>query len=85
MIKNTICLESDRITIGNVTDHEFEEIEMCAAYARCTVQVVADDGTYYTVQVAGKERNLYGFMHLVFCGLCGLVNATCETREGESK
>lgn len=73
MKKNKIYLGYDRITIFDVDYHDMETIEKGAASVGCTVQVVNDDGIYYTVEVDGAENKLYNFMHIVFCGLCGIV------------
>ena len=75
MLKNSIYLESDSITICRVTNRDLDSIKVGAVTARCATQVIADNGIYCTVVVSGTVEKLYDFMQFALYGLrCNIVS-----------
>lgn len=73
MIGTRIKLGSGVIIIFDATDCVMEIIQENALDMGCRVRVLDDDGTYYTVEIAGEENELFNFMRYVFCGLNGVI------------
>lgn len=73
MIGNRIELGSGVIIIFDVLDFDMEIIQENALDLGCRVRCLADDGTYYTVEIAGTENELFNFMRFVFGGLNGVI------------
>ena len=51
MIRNKIVLGRDSIIVHDVIDYNLAEIYNWIENTDCRVQVLKDDGTYYTIEV----------------------------------
>ena len=56
----------------DVIDYNLVEIYKWIDNTDCWVQVLEDDGTYYTIEVFGDREELYIFMMFAFCSLSGV-------------
>lgn len=72
MIRNKIVLGRDSIIVHDVIEHDLAEIYNWIENTDCRVQVLKDDGTYYTIEVFGDREELYIFMMFAFCSLSGV-------------
>ena len=72
MFRNKIVLGRDSIIVHDVIDYDLVGIYKWIDNTDCRVQVLKDDGTYYTIEVFGDREELYIFMMFAFCGLSGV-------------
>lgn len=73
MIRNKIVLGRDSIIVHDVIEYELAEIYNWIENTDYRVQVLKDDGTYYTIEVFGDREYLYMFMMFAFCSLSGVT------------
>lgn len=72
MNSNKIVLGRDSIIVHDVIEYDLVEIYKWIDNTDCRVQVLKDDGTYYTIEVFGDREELYIFMMFAFCSLSGV-------------
>lgn len=72
MIGNKINLGRGSIIVHDIIEYDLEEIYKWIGDTNCRIQVLKDDGTYYTIEVFGDREELYIFMMFAFCSLSGV-------------
>ena len=72
MIRYKIVLGGDSIIVHDVFEYDLADIYNWIENTDCRVQVLKDDGTYYTIEVFGDREELYIFMRFAFCSLSGV-------------
>lgn len=73
MIYNKVYLGDGTIVISDVTETGMIMIRKWASCLNCQMDILKDDGSYYTVEIASSQKNLYYILWVLFGTFYGRI------------